>query len=360
MIVKIVDIYLLKRFLINLGIAVLTWLVIFSVVDIIENLSKFLDRDATMQQVTMYYIYYIPYIISLTLPVSMLLSSLFTLSQLAQNNEVVAQLSSGISLYRILLPLFILGFVLSVAAGYFNEIVVPYTNQQRYDIKRYEIEQKTPPFEQARSNLYRQDLRNQKINIRMFNGKTNTGRNISVKIFEGATLVKRLDAKKIRWVEDHWHLQNGVVREFKDGQEIIYSFNDSLFYNSRIKPKDLIELQKNPEEMSYWELTRFIDELNAIGAESQRWVVERQLKLALPFANFIVILLGAPLASRKRRGGMGLNFGISFLVSFVYFFIMRVGQVMGHQGSLDPILAAWMGNIIFTVIGLYVLLSVRK
>ncbi|MBN2426441.1 MAG: LPS export ABC transporter permease LptG [Calditrichaceae bacterium] len=357
---KILDIYILKRFLINLAVAVVTWLVIFMVVDIIENLSKFLDRNATMQQVGMYYLYYIPHIFSLTLPVSMLLSSLFTMSQLAQHNEVVAQLSSGISLYRILLPLFILGVLFSTGAGYFNEIVVPYTNQQRYDLKRYEIDRITRPSEQARSNIYRQDKDEQKINIRMFNGKTNTGKNISIKYFDGPVLVKRVDARDIIWEEDHWRLRQGKVRTFKDGAEMIHLFEDSAFYQSRITPGDLIEIRKKPEEMSYWELSKFIQDLEAIGADNRRWIVERHLKIALPFANFIVVLLGAPLASRKRRGGMGLNFGLSFLASFVYFFILRVGQVMGQQGSLDPVLAAWLGNLIFIVIGLYTLLSVRK
>ena len=88
--------------------------------------------------------------------------------------------------------------------------------------------------------------------------------------------------------------------------------------------------------------------------------MERHLKISLPFASFIVVLIGAPLASRKRRGGMGFNFGVSLLVSFTYFIVIRTGQVLGHQGILEPLLAAWLGNLIFLSIGLFSLLAIRK
>ena len=124
---KYLDRNVLRKFLINLFIALLTWLIIFLVVDIIENLSRFLDKNATLGQVFRYYVYFIPYIISLTLPVAMLLSALFTMSTFAQYNEIVAQLSSGISLYRLLAPVLILAVLISILAAFFNEFIVcPY------------------------------------------------------------------------------------------------------------------------------------------------------------------------------------------------------------------------------------------
>ena len=358
--IPILDKYILKRFIINLGIAIVTWIVIFLVVDMIENISKFIDRGATVQQFLLYYIYYIPYIISLTLPVAMLLSSLFTLSVFAQNNEVVAQLSSGVSLYRILAPLFILALLISITAGFFNEILVPEANQRRLDIKRYDIAGNTRPEEKSRSNIYRQDADKRKFVIKYFNGKTNEARSVSIQTFDGPTLIERIDAEKMVWAQDHWMLFDGKVRTFHGEKEQFHSFKDSAYYATNLKPENMIELQKKPEEMSYEELNRFIAELQLIGADTKKWVVERHLKISVPFSNFIVVLLGAPLASRKRRGGVGLNFALSLLVSFIYFIIIRMGQVFGHQGHLNPIFAAWLGNIIFFSLGLYSLFSVRK
>jgi len=357
---RLLDRYLLKTFIVNLVIGLLAWIVIFLVVDMIENISRFIDNRASMEQFFLYYLYYIPYIISLTLPIAMLLSALFSLTIFAQNNEVTAQSASGISLYRMLTPVFILAFFISIAAGFFNELVVPGANQQRFDILRYDVQKKTRPSQKSRSNIYLQDSGNRVVNVRFFNGKTNQGRNVSVKTYSESVMSERLDADILIWKESYWQLKKGRIRTFKDKQETLSTFKDTVLMDLRIKPEDLILMQKKPEEMSYTELNRFIRELRAIGADVRKWLVERHIKIAFPLANFIVVLLGAPLASRKRRGGMGLNFGLSLLVTFIYFIIIRTGQVFGYRAILDPVLAAWLGNLIFITLGLIGLLRVRK
>jgi len=357
---KLLDIYLLKRFILNLVIAIITWISIFLIVDIIENVSKFIDQKASFEQFAFYYIYYIPYIISLTLPIAMLLSTLFSLSSMAQHNEIVAQLSSGVSLYRLLFPLFVASILISIGAGFFNELIVPQANQNRLDIMRYDVQKKTRPSDKSRSDIYVQDKADRTVNLRYFNGRENTGRNVSFKTYKNSTIIERIDAEKIIWQDSVWLLKKGKVRRFTKHQEQFFYFEDSVLTNTRIEPKELILLQKKPEEMSFSELNTFIAELRAIRADVKKWLVERHLKISMPFASFIVVLLGAPIASRKRRGGIGFNFGISLLVSFTYFIIIRTGQVLGHQGTLEPLFAAWMGNLIFLTIGLYALLAIRK
>ncbi len=354
------DRYLLKRFTINLLLGILAWIVIFIVVDLIENISHFLDHNATFSQVFFYYVYYIPYIISLTLPVAMLLATLFTLSAMAAHNEIVALLSAGISLFRTLLPLFIVGLLISVLAFFFNEITVPYANQKRFDIKRYQVDKEPRPKFRSRANVFLQLSSEKTFSARYFNGSTNTAMQVSIKTFNGPSLVERIDARKMVWQDSVWKLIDVTVRDFNGSKETLSQRSDSVLATLDIKPDDLAVVQKKPEEMSYTELSRFIEELRALGADPRKWLVERHLKISLPFANFIVVLLGAPLASRKRRGGMGLNFGISLGISFTYFIIIRVGQVLGHQGSLSPLLGAWLGNLIFLSFGLIGLWRVRK
>ncbi len=357
---KLLDVYLLKRFLLNLTIAIAAWVAIFLIVDIIENVSTFIDHGSSFREFALYYIYYIPYIISLTLPIAVLLSTLFTLSAMAQHNEIAAQLSSGISLYRLLAPIFLIAFFISIGAGFFNELIVPPANQNRLDILRYDVQKKTRPSQKSRSDIYVQDTGDRTISLRFFNGRTNQGRNISIKTYKKSTIVERIDAETIVWQDSVWLLKKGKVRHFTAETEQFHYFKDSTLTDLRIEPKELILMQKKPEEMSYAELNKFIGELQAIGANVRKWIVERYLKLSMPAACLIVVLLGAPLASRKRRGGMGFNFGVSLLISFSYFILIRVGQVLGHQGTLQPLLAAWLGNLIFIAIGLYTLLAVRK
>ncbi len=354
------DRYVLRQFLINLLLGIIAWIIIFVIVDLIENISHFLDRGATFGQIFFYYFYYIPYIISLTLPVAVLLSTLFTISTMATNNEIVAQLSAGISLYRILRPLFVSAIFISILAFFFNEITVPQANQKRYDIKRYQVDKLPRPQAKSRSNLFLQINQEKTFSALFYNGVRKQAIEVSIKTFNGPELVERLDAKRMQWQDSSWQMTRVTIRSFKNQTETLVKKTDTVLTDLQVMPDDLAEVQKKPEEMSYQELVQFIDELKAIGADPKKWIVEKYLKISLPFANFIVVLLGAPLASRKRKGGMGLNFGISLLISFTYFIIIRVGQVLGHNGSLNPLLAAWLGHLIFFVAGLFTLLRVRK
>lgn len=352
--------YLLKKFLVNLVVALTGWIVIFVVINMIEKISTFVDNNASMEQFFLFYLYFIPYIISLTLPIAMLLAVLFAVSNLAQNNEIVAQLSSGISLYRILTPLFISAFLISIASGFFNEYVVPESNQRRLDLERYEIKNNPRNSGKFNNNIYVQDKENRKIAIKYFNGKKNEGREVSFQTFDSSTMIERIDGKTMLWRDSTWAVSGVTVRRFTDDNELVFNLDDTTITDSRIRPENLINIQKKPEEMSFVELNTFIEELQAIGANPRKWIVERHLKIALPFANFIVVLIGAPFASRKRRGGIGLSFGLSLLISFSFFIIIRFGQVLGHQGTLEPFLAAWLGNLIFLLLGLYTLLTVQK
>ena len=356
----ILDRYLVRKFIFNLFFATIAFVVVFLVVDLIENVDKFIDRDTGLPNVLLYYGYYVPYIISLTLPVSMLLACLFALGGMSQHNEIVAQKSAGISLYRIFTPLFVLSLVISVLSGFFNEMVVPEANERRMDLYRYEIQNNPRNEGNRRNNIYLQDSKNRKVSIAFFNGSTNEALNVSLQYFDGAALSRRVDAKKMRWVDQHWVLFDAIERIFEDTTEMITTYAEWAPGDFEFKPENLLELQKNPEEMSYSELKIFVDEMQRIGAVVRKWIVELHLKVSYPFANFIIILFGAPIAAQKRRSGTAVGIGISLMICFIYFLFIRTGQVLGHQGTLSPFLGAWMGNIIFGVAGIYTMLKTRK
>lgn len=352
--------YITKKFLLNLLLALTGWIILFIIINMIEQASTFIDNSATLSQFFLYYLYFIPYIISLTLPIAMLLAVLFAVSDMAQNNEIIAQLSSGISLYKILTPLFVSALLISIAAGFFNELIVPESNLKRMDLERYDIKKNPRNDRKVNNNINLQDNENRKMTVKYFNGQKNEGREVSFQTFKGSVLTERIDSKTLIWRDSTWYLQDARIRHFREGIEKLSIVKDTVISDSRVKPANLIDIQKKPEEMSYAELNSFIAELQAIGANPRKWLVERHLKIALPFANFIVILIGAPFASRKRRGGIGLSFGLSLLISFVFFIIIRFGQVLGHQGTLEPMMAAWLGNLIFLGLGIYTLFTVRK
>jgi lipopolysaccharide export system permease protein len=357
---SILDRYLVKKFLFNLVFGIAAFVVIFLVVDLIENVDKFIDRSAAFTLVLLYYFYFIPYIISLTLPVAMLLACLFALGNMSQHNEIVAQKSAGISMYRMFLPLFILAFIISILAGFFNEQIVPETNQRRLDIYRYDIQNNPRNVASRRNNIYLQDDKDRKVSISFFNGLKNEALRVSVQYFDGPKLLRRIDGKKMLWREQTWTMLDVTERILQDSIDVVKNYDELAMPELKFKPVNLVELQKNPEEMSYSELKVFVAEMREIGAVVRKWIVELHLKISYPFANFIIILFGAPIAAQKRRSGTAVGIGISLLVCFVYFLFIRTGQVLGHQGTLEPWLAAWIGNIIFGTAGIYTMIKSRK
>lgn len=358
----ILDRYIIRKFFVILFFTSMAFIVIFIVVDLIENLDRFLNSNAAFSDAVLYYLYYIPYIVTLTLPVNMLLSSLFSLGSMAQHNELIACLTAGVSLYRLVTPILVLAMMVSVGAGLFSETVVPRSNRARLDLWRYDIRKEPRDQGRSRSQITLQDVGGRQLNIQYYDGRRKTANRINVVTIERNEVTRRVDAREMRWSEDRsgWMMEGVVERTFTDSGEAV-TYRDTLWYDqTRIHPEDLQELQLKPEEMNYAELERFVAGMRSLGADARKWLVDLYMKISYPFANFIIVLFGAPLASRKRRSGPALGFALALLISFVYFLFMRSGQVLGHNGTLDPLLGAWIGNIVFGIGGIVMMFTARK
>lgn len=360
--IHILDKYLIKKFLIILFFNILAFIVIFVVIDLIENLDKFLSFHASFGQVFLYYIYYIPFIIVLTLPISMLLSSLFALGSMAQHNEIIAMKSSSLSLYRILFPLFLIALLISVIIGFAGETILPETNRARLDIYRYDIKKESRQITGARNQIAIQDGKNKQIFIQLYETRKQRAHKVNIIQAENNKIDLRLDARFMQWDSNNnnWILIDVTKRVLSDTSEIVTKYDTVKYTSSNITPEDLLDLEIQPEEMNYMELNRFVDKMIALGADARKWLVDLYMKISYPLANFIIVLFGAPLAAQKRRSGPALGFAIALLISFIYFLFLRTGQVLGHKGDLDPWLAAWIGNIVFGVGAIIVMIKVKK
>ena len=358
----ILDRYLLKKFLVILFFTTMAFIVIFVVIDLIEHLDKFLAGDATFPKISKYYLYYIPYIILLTLPVNMLLSSLFSLGSMTQHNELTACLTAGISLYRLVLPLLIMGLLVSALSGLASEKFVSQINRERLDFYRYEIRNQQRNKAGTQRQISLQDYGDRQISILYFDVKKQRANKVNVVWREGNRINERWDVKFMDWKaeENGWLMQKITQRQLSDSGETIVRLDTLWYKDTNIYPDDLVDLQLKPEEMNFEELNRFIDKMENLGADARKWLVDLYLKISYPLSCFIIVLFGAPLASKKRRSGPALGFALALLISFVYFLFLRSGQVLGHNGTLEPWIGAWIGNIVFGIGGVILMLLVRK
>ncbi|RMF62830.1 MAG: YjgP/YjgQ family permease [Calditrichaeota bacterium] len=357
---KILDSYILRRFVSILIFAVIAFLLIVIVVDLIGNLGKFLDRNVPKDVIVQYYLVYTPFIVVLVLPIAVLLSSLFSVGQMARYNELTAIRSAGIPLYRAVAPVLAFSVFISLSALYFGETIVPQTNRQKTEIEKEYLETLGKHLKTKVTNIFMRDELNRLIFIGYFDTRDNTAHKVSIERHAADRFIERLDAQEMQWRDSTWVLLGGYQRTFSDSGETAKSFAERPANLLDFYPEQLAETQISPEDMSYGELKNFIREVIRNGGNPRSWLVDLNLKVSVPFASCIMTLLGVSLASNRKRSGVIAGIIISFLVSFLYFGMIKLFQTLGYNGNLPPTVSAWLANGVFLALGGFFLFSTRK
>ncbi len=353
------DRYLRRDFLRVLLITLAGFVTVYLLVDIFDNIDTYIDRRAPLGLVITYYVYLSPFIIVLTLPMATLLASMLSVGNLARNNELVAMRTSGVSLYRLLLPLWVAGAVLSLGVIAVGGWVLPWTTAQARHIKRIQIERRPVVGEEPERNVVYQadDL---VYHIGVLHPRHGLAERVGIIAEREGGVAWRLDGARGRFQDGCWSLEQGRLRVFSPLREYVASF--SAFRSPLLwaSPQALLRKPREAQELSVPELRRLIRRMRRSGLSTAVQEVELYLRFSFPLANLLMVLLGAPLASTPRRSGLALSFGISIAISFAYFGTVRGCQALGHHEHLRPLLAAWLPDVVFLGAGSVVLAKVRK
>lgn len=327
-----------------------------------EKLDEFIDQSATFNIILEYYVVFIPEIIRLMLPVSVLMGGLFTVGKLSTQNELTAIKSSGVSFYRFAIPFLATAFVISLLAIYFGGYVVPEANKQRIYIEQTYLKK---GLVYSGSNIYFQDSVNRIVTITYFNVKMGKANRVSIQEFDPSDITKmayRIDAKSMTFdsTSKNWLLKDGIQRYFYDNKDSVNNFTALEIDYLSFTPEDIIQKQKKPDEMTLDELKVYAASQLKAGNDPTRIEIEYHSRIAFAFASFVVILFGLTISANKRKGGTAIQFGINVLLTFVYLVFMKVSHAFGKNGVLDPILTAWLANFIFISAGVLNLIRVKK
>jgi len=334
-------------------------------VDLIENLDRFIDNTVPWNIVSKYYVYTVPWFFNIALPMAMLIATVFSVGLLVKRNEWTAMKSSGISLYRIAIPLIIIGVIISYASFEFENRVVSSGNQVRSAIEQKYIKKKSRrKMKHVYNDVFLQKKEKIHIALGKYKVRQKSAEGVTILSMSEGIILKRIDAKKITWIDSlkRWAASEYSVRTFdENGYEIDVSIpkSDSLIQID-FTPDDILKQGKLPDELNYNELTERIVQLKENGVKTTRWEISRYFKISFAFTNLIVVLFGLPLVVIKPRGGLAFGAGMSFLVIFFYYAFIKFGQSLGFKGVLEPMVSAWSGNVVFSIGGLLLLLFTRK
>ena len=340
-----------------MGLSVLGFLSIFLIVDLIENLDRFMDNKVPSKIVLEYYVYTLPYFISIGLPMAVLISTVFSLGSIVKRNEWTAMKASGISIYRIALPLVICGIILSGGSFMLDNKLVAYGNEKRFEIDRDHVKRKSRhKLKNTLKDIFLQKNSSTHISLSKYYIKKARGHDLTIVDLGQSTIRERIDAKKINWNSDssRWSISEYSIRQFdQNGLEtnVIIGVTDTLI-DLGFSPTEIQQQARKPDELDYYRLTERISELKGNGVDTVKWEVTRYIKVSFAFTNLIVILCGIPLVVLKEKNSLSFGAGASVFVIFGYYAFIKFGQSLGFKGLITPLLSAWIGNLVFLAAGI--------
>ena len=328
-----------------------------------EKLDDFIDNDVEIGTIFEYYFVFIPEIIRLILPVAVLLAALFTVGRMSNQSELTALRSSGVSIYKFLVPFLVTALIISVFAVFFGGYVTPIANKSKIYIEQTYLKK---GIVNLGTNISFQDSDTRIVTITYYDTRIDQANRVSIQNFDKddvTRMVSRIDAARMKYDSEKksWILYNGVKRIFHSPEVKMESFGMMELTDLNFTPEDVIKKQRKPEEMSFTELDDFTRNQLRAGNDPTAILIEYHSRIALAFSSFIVVLFGIPIsAAKRRRGGLAIQFGICLLITFIYLVFMKISQAFGKNGLLDPIITSWMANAIFLVASLFILFKARK
>jgi lipopolysaccharide export system permease protein len=357
---RLLDRYVLREFVTLLFLSLFAFVVIFAVVDLFEKIQDFMDGNASFWIIARYYAYKIPWVLVQVLPVALLMATFLTLAQMSKFNELTAMVTAGLSTGRILVPV-VLVSLLGVAASFaLSESIVPEATRRRDQILESEVHKRIirKPNEYANLTVLGRDGRI--ISAKLYLVPERRMHDVTVTEFRGDAIVRRIDARTARWDDTRWTFEDGIERTFEGGHESAAPFAVKPMPELSERPEDFTKESQDPDEMGYADLRTYVDRLRQSGLRVEKYLVALHLKLAFPFINLIVVVMGAALASRLRNANAAVGFGICVLTAFFYYGLMRAGQALGESGTLPPLLAAWAANVLFGGVAATLLVQAQR
>ena len=352
--IRRIDWYIIKKFLGTYFFAIALIISIAVVFDVNEWIDNFINNKAPVKAIIFdYYANFIPYFSNLFSPLFVFIAVIFFTSKLAENSEIIAMMSTGLSFRRLLRPYMISAAIIAVMTYGMGAYVIP-----RGNVTRLDFEDK---YKKKKKQEY---VRNVQVEVdsgviaymERYENYNKTAYRFSLDKFEDKKLVSHLTARSATYdttTVHKWTLKNYMIREM-DGMKETITKGDRLDSIIKMEPQDFLIMKGQQETMTSSELSDYIARQKRRGfANIKEFEIEYHKRIAMSFASFILTIIGVSLSSRKVKGGMGMYLGVGLGLSFSYILFQTVSATFAINGNASPFLAVWVPNIVYTFIAIY-------
>ncbi len=357
---KILDWYILKRYLGTFILMLLLFIPIGITVNLAEKIDKILENEVPFVEVAWYYLDFTIYFANLLFPLFLFLSVIWFTSKLANNTEIIAFLSSGVSFWRFLRPYLIGATIVCIGALVLSMYLAPNASKGFNEFK-YQYLKKGSEIKET-SDVYRQINDDEYIYASNFQPKSKSARNFTLEHFEGNKMTFKLSASRLQYNEadSTYTLSNFDKR-------IIGEEGDQIFHERTIDTilpfefDELTPVSYIAETLNYNELNNFIEQESRRGSGNMnRYLVVAYKRWSLPVSAFILTIIAVAVSSIKRRGGMGINLALGISLAFIFIFFDKVFGTLAEQSTFSPLIAVWFPNVTFGILAMYLLFNAKR
>ncbi len=357
------DRYIIVKFLGTYFFSIALILSIAVVFDLNEKIDNFVEHNAPLQGIIFeYYLNFIPYFANLFSALFVFIAVIFFTSKLAENSEIIAMFSCGMSLKRLMRPYMISAAVIAILSYGLSSYVIPKGSVVRLDFSEKYIKKKKVDYARNIQMAVEPDVI---AYIERYEDFNKTGYRFSLDRFDDKKLVSHLTARSITYdtlggAQNKWKLKDYMIRNLEGQREIITS-GKSMDTIIAMEPNDFLISKNQQETMTSPELKAYINKQKSRGiANVKEFEIEYYKRIAMSFAAFILTTIGLTLSCKKTKGGMGLNLGIGLGLSFSYILFQTVSSTFSVNGNMHPMMAVWIPNILYTIIAVFLYIRAPK
>lgn len=358
---SILDRYIIRKYLAIFVLSFLSMLAVFVIITFFERIDSVYEHHKPLSMFLDYLWFKTPEFMHYVLPVSALVAALVSLGLLSKFNEITAMKACGISLYRVVLPVVVLAVITSGASFYLQENILPATNRKADDVWNAIVDAPPRTTSQVDRRWIMGKSRDRIFHYQRFDTIASAFHGLTLLDIdpETWTLKRRTFAEKGFIEGRSLSLSNCWSLDFTEGQPRNFQRLETLSLDLDEERAYFLSEWKNPSQMSFGELRRYIQRIEERGFETSEFKVNLQFKMSFPLVSLIMVLIGIPFAFSMGKRGTLVGIALSMGIVVVYWVAVSVFRGLGNADLLSPVLAAWGPNIIFGLLGIYLMLTLR-
>ncbi|MFH1553197.1 MAG: LptF/LptG family permease [Candidatus Omnitrophota bacterium] len=355
---RILEKYVLKSYVASLFFCIILLIVLGVIGDVLSFLQEIFENNIPLVSILSFYLYLAPFAFVNMVPFACLLSAVYVFNSLSKNHEVTAVVASGLSLWELLRPVLFVTFVLCLATFIINDRVVPSTMEKANRIRQEELEQGNDETSSDIEDLAIYGKGDQIIFAKSFTPSTKVLKSLIIhRQDENHVITEKISARLVRWEDDGFWTGEDVII-FKVDSNGNFT-GDPLIYKKKqifIKetPEDFTNNQWDPRFMSFRQLRKYLN-IFSVGSPStvRRLLVDLNYKLSFPFTALITVLVGVPFSIETGRASALIGMARGIMIAMLYLPVMAISLALGKGGALPPVVAAWLSNVVFALVGIY-------